>query len=256
MRIGIDLNTSEVQAAIRSHRTLVASRAAEALNGTAQAVQAAEVAEIQKTFFQPTRWILNSTVIEWARRDNLNAKVTFRDLRGGFINRVRPSAALQVQVDGGVRGQKRSEVRLSWLGGQTIYMIPGRFAEKDANGNPSRGELAKILSILGVLNRGDNRASRKGKPRARQRRKAPEYFVVLGKGDVLDRSGNALAPGIYRKGAMDRPLPVYVFTRGPPRYRPRLRWWETAKQAGTAAAPKAWQAAWAGAGRSAGGRAG
>jgi hypothetical protein len=224
--ISITLDTKPLQDLLRKTNRDMATAAYKALNQTAQDVQAALKAEMQKVFYKPTPYVLNSTEIAWARRDNLQAAVQFRNrlgnLRGGD-----PADMIGAQVFGGTRSQKRSEIRLGALssGGQAIYMMPARFAQYDANGNPSRGELSIIMSQLGVLNRGDNRAARRGK---RTRKARTEYFAIFGRGEGFSLMGNALAPGIYRKNAAGRPLPVYFFMKGRPQYRKRLRWHEVA----------------------------
>jgi len=114
--------------------------------------------------------------------------------------------------------------------------MPARFATYDANGNPSRGELVRILSQLGVLNQGDNRAARRGKPR-RRRKVQTEFFVIWGRGEGFDLSGNALAPGIYKKNRAGRPLPVYFFMKGPPQYSKRLDWFGVARKKAAERAP-------------------
>jgi hypothetical protein len=226
MQIAINLPAEQLTAALQanSHRLLTASY--KALNKTAQDVQVALQAEMKRAFFKPTPYFLNSTSIKWAKRDNLQAEVGFRE-RAGNIRGGSPEAMLGTQVYGGTRPQKRSEVRIQGLrpGGGALYMMPARFAKLDGNGNPSRGELGVILSQLGVLLRGDNRAARTGK---RARKVRTEYFAIFGRGEGLDHLGNALAPGIYRKAANGRPLPVYFFMKDAPKYRKRLNWHEVA----------------------------
>jgi hypothetical protein len=227
MQIGISLPTEEFRAAIQANSSRLRNAAYKALNKTAQDVQQALQAEMKRVFYKPTPYVLNSTSIKWARRDDLVAEVGFRE-RAGNIRGGSPQEMIGTQVYGGTRAQKRSEIRIQGLrpGGAPLYMMPARFAQYDANGNPSRGELTQIMSQLNVLLRGDNRAARRGK---RTRKSRTEYFAIFGRGEGTDLSGNALAPGIYRKNAAGRPMPVYFFMKDAPRYRKRLNWHEVAR---------------------------
>jgi hypothetical protein len=228
MQIGVTFPTEQLRAAMQANSRRLANASYKALNRTAQDVQAALRQEMIRVFFRVTPYILNSTTILWARRDRLVAEVGFRD-KGIFSPRGTPSQIIGTQVDGGTRRQKRSEVRVQFLrpGSGQLYMMPARFAQYDNWGNPSSCELSIILSQLGLLNRGDNRAARQGK---RTRKVRTQYFAIFGRGEGYSLAGNALAPGIYRHNAAGRPLPVYFFMKGAPKYRKRLAWHEIARK--------------------------
>lgn len=213
-----------------------------ALNKTAEGTQADLKDKIRETFFRVTPWVLNSTRIQWATERDLTATVTFKDAYVGGGGKTKPVKALQVQVEGGTRPQKKAERRLSDVSGKQIYMMPGRFAQLDRNGNPSTGQLVKILSVLGALDSGNNQR-RKMRRRGRLK-KGEEYFAVfrMGEADVFRWDGQTLPPGIYRKGAGGRPLPIYVFMKGPPQYRRRLAWRETARSSVAKRLPAAFAA--------------
>lgn len=197
-----------------------------AVNEVATDVKTALVGEMRATFYKPTPFVLNSLMIDWARDDDLAATVRVKDLgaRGGVV-----SKALMTQIAGGTRAQKRSEQRLTYAapGGDRVFMMPARFAKLDAYGNPSKGELTAILSQVGVLNRGDNKAARTSK---RTRKTRDTYFAVFATGEALSNTGEALKPGIYRQHSSGRPLPVYVFFKAAPQYRRRLAWHEVAER--------------------------
>jgi hypothetical protein len=230
MRVGINLPIEQLVATMQANSRRLPDAAARALNATAQEVQQALKAEMRRVFYQPVPYVLNSTTIVWARRERLQAEVTFRE-RTGNLRGGSPEQMIGTQVNGGPRAQKRSELRLQDLrpGGGALYMMPARFAQYDGYGNPSRGELTRILSQLGVLLRGDNRAARRGK-RRRRSKPVTEYFAVFAMGEEMDLSGNALAPGIYRRNAYGRPLPVYFFMKRRPQYKRRLDWHGIARQ--------------------------
>jgi hypothetical protein len=240
MKIGISLPTEQFLQAIKANSDRLRDAAYKSLNSDAQDVQEALRKEMIAKFYRVTPYILNSTTIDWAKRDKLEATVGFRD-KEIYSRKGTPSEFIRTQVNGGVRRQKASEVRIQWLADSrigTLYMMPARFAKYDNWGNPDKGELSIILSQLGVLNRGDNRASRTGK---RSRKARTEYFAIFGRGEGLDLSGNALAPGIYRRNAAGRPLPVYFFMKRQPQYAKRLDWHEVARATIQAKAQANWK---------------
>ncbi len=228
MKLEFPVDPAAWRAAMDARARQVRSAQRRALNRTAEGTQGDLKEKVKQTFFQVTPWVLNSTRVKYASNSNLEAVVAFKDAYVGGA-KLAPVKTLQVQVDGGTRPQKRAERRLSFLSGTTVYMMPARFAELDRYGNPRPSQLVKILSVLGALDPGNNRNRKR---RQRGRRRNEEYFAIFrrGEGDSFRWNGDALAPGIYRKGAGGRPLPVYVFMKGAPTYRPRLAWRETAER--------------------------
>ncbi|MDQ1079705.1 hypothetical protein [Pseudoroseomonas cervicalis] len=227
MQLTLDVNPHTWRLAMEAKARRLRSAQRRVLNTTAQGTQSDLREKVRTTFFKATPWVLNSTRIQWATERDLTAVVTFKDAYTGG-SRTKPVSALQLQAEGGTRIQKRAELRLSLISGTRVFMMPGRFAELDRNGNPRTGQLIKILSVLGALNPGDNQ---RRKRRQRGLRRGEEYFAIfrMGEGRTTKWDGSTLPPGIYRKGSGGRPLPVYVFMRSAPRYRPRLAWRETAK---------------------------
>ena len=236
LRSSFSLDVRPVQEAVQSLRSRALSAGVRAANNTAVDVRDAIRQEVRAAFRNVVPFVVNAVrVTHWAKREEPQAVVdvarTF-GVRGEQVDDI-----FRTQVYGGTRKHKLAEIRIGWLspGGRPIYMMPARFATYDSKGNPSRGELTQILSQLGVLNRGDNRAARKAK---RVRKPQTEYFVIWSRGEAFNSSGWDLKPGIYRRNSAGRALPVYMFMKGKPQYRKRLQWHETARKTVAASAPK------------------
>lgn len=260
MRVTLDIDTSGALADLRSHRNTIRRAAIWTANRTAEDVKTALQGEMQRGFSRTskattTKFVLNSLQTDYAKAGaaEIEAVVRTRDFgtRG-----VTARDILAPHVFGGSRPAKRSEIRVGWAapGGQPVYMVPGKFAKLDANGNPDRGELVLILSQLGVLNEGDSAGQVRRRRRAQRRR--TQYFAIWGHGEAWTDFGNMLKPGIYRRNQYGRALPVYVFMKGQPRYRKRLNWFETAAKTVREKAQPNFEAEVAGARRRAAGAAG
>lgn len=161
-----------------------------ALNRTAEAVKAAEVAAMMAKFDRPTRFTLNSLYIKPAKKSALEARVWVKD----YASKAQaPTWWLMPEVMGGARGQKRSEKLLAGKGilpgGK--YLMPGKGMKLDGSGNVSRGQMQKILSGLGA--QGDRHANSTDSRRSAGNGKR---FFVLGKGagalGIAERSGKGI----------------------------------------------------------------
>lgn len=143
----------------RLERDQLPFAAALALTRTAQAVQGELRSEMQSVFDRPTRATIESTYIQPATKDKIEAYVWIKDGRqrsgGGVVGQKgawdKGRAAidwLSPEVYGGPRSHKGFEKMLQRKGvlapGQ--YVVPGRGAPLDQHGNIKRGELNKILS--------------------------------------------------------------------------------------------------------------
>lgn len=191
-------------------------------------------AEMRQVFDRPRRETLNA--LKWI--DNTGpgaATIAWRD--DGFVGKgtVTPSSWLRVQILGGVRGQKGSERRLQFSrggAGQTVYLVPTRYAPTDAYGNVSGPRMVKILSDLQALGgegQGFDGNRREGK-KSRGRRRREGYFAIwpgtqgrrLPSGKLMP---NNLPPAIYQRfgsGAGEFIRPVFIFARTAPTYTARL----------------------------------
>lgn len=186
--------------------------------------------EMRRVFDRPTPYAINS--VAWV--ENLPgpaAAVVFRGStdpvsRAGQFKGAHEAADqgyLKAQIYGGVRRQKASEIRLQRLRivNQQIYVVPTKYADLDAFGNISRGQIIKILSALEALGGPGQGFDSNRKPgrKGRGRRRAEEYFAVW------PGTNGQLPPAIYRRygrGASAFVRPVLIFAKKAATYRPRL----------------------------------
>jgi hypothetical protein len=149
MRDNIDKIVREMRGLSKSK---VPIAAAKALTFTAERVQAAEKAELERVFDRPTRWTLNSVFKRSATTSRLFARVWIKDEASSGVP---ASKYLPVHIDGGNRPHKRFEKALIHYGlmPADMYAVPGRRARMDGNGNISRGQIVQILSALGAAER-------------------------------------------------------------------------------------------------------
>ena len=209
-----------------------------ALNRTAAAIHQAINAEMPRVFDRPTPYTLRGLRVVRSSKDNLTARVDFRDAPGSGIAADR---YLAPQVYGGGRSRKRFEHALERVssGG---YFVPGAGAELDAYGNMSRGQLVRVLSYLQAFGeqgyranataRTRKRAAKMGKSEGGHRRiNGVVYFVSRGKGSMSGNREQRLPAGVWRKsgthGADVKPVLLAVDA---PTYAPLLSFYETADE--------------------------
>lgn len=110
----------------------------------AQAVKTEAVARMDTAFDRPTPYTKNAFWVRAATKSNPVAEVYTREFAG---KGVAAGKYLAPNVYGGQRRQKRSEVLVSGLAGQQVYMVPD-LVPKDAYGNVNRGQIVRMLSAL------------------------------------------------------------------------------------------------------------
>jgi len=209
--IDIRLDTAPLAGLVDRYAKRVRYATYTALNRTAIQVRQDEQAEMRRVLDRPTPYTLNSVGIDFATRDDLTARVRFKD---GLGNKTRSAERwVGLQARGGRRGMKASEGVLSrnLLGGRQVYLVPTKYAPLDAYGNVSRGAIVKILSSIRALGENSRSTTRK----SRGVRRTEEYFAVYDK-----RPG--LPPGIYRRlrtAFGNGVLPIFFFARQAPDYR-------------------------------------
>lgn len=182
---------------------------------TAKAAQMALKDEIGRVFDNPTPWILNSTYILAAKKNNPKAVVYAREWGG-----TPAPTTLTPQIEGGERQYKRSEGALR-AGGYLPngwQVAPGPGAKRDKYGNINRGQLQQVLSGLRVQ-RDVHQNRRQGKP--------TEFFVIR------PSTSNPLQPGVWQRVGR-RPTLILTFIQRP-NYSQRLDWHGVALRAGEAA---------------------
>jgi len=126
---------------------------ATALTRTAQAVQAAQRAEMLDVFDRPTDRTLGSVFVRPATAARLESVVGVADgsFSVGGLGRA-PLNWLRWQISGGARTLKAFEKRLVSAGAMPddFRAVPGKFARLDAFGNISGGQLRQIFSQLRI----------------------------------------------------------------------------------------------------------
>ena len=174
--------------------------------------------EFRKVFDKPTPFIMRSVAVD-VDDQKLTARIT-----PSYFGRepLDPQQVLQAQEFGGQRAPKRFELALQAMGALPAgwYVVPGKYARRDAYGNMERGQLRQILAQLRLKT--EERRNRKGINA--QRRAGGTYFVV--------RPGGDRQPGIYQREFMGRGVtPVLIFVSGT-QYRSRLGMDRIGKEAG------------------------
>lgn len=179
----------------------------------AREAKGALVSGMQAAFDRPTRWTLGGVYVEPATKASPVATVHLKDVGGGAT--VPAGKYLRPQILGGARQLKGYERRLAMRAGYVT--VPGKWAEMDAHGNISRGQLNAIKARLNLFNvRPGGPDYGFGGARRRGARRREEYFIVpLGRTEASHPGMGHLPPGIYRRGDEygGAPLLVLAFVR-------------------------------------------
>lgn len=184
-----------------------------ALTRTAIACRDRMAAHMRKAFRDPVPYTLGATRAAPATPASMSAAVYLRD----FASKGTPAAKyLGAEINGGPRGQKRSERALAAIGilQSGGFVAPGAGARLDAHGQQSRGEIVQILSGLEAFGEQGYRANKRSAGRGAG--KVGQIFAVRQGGN---RPG--LQPGIYRRLPGGKVTPLMKFISRP-NYRVRL----------------------------------
>jgi hypothetical protein len=234
---------------IRDQGRAIARAQLEALDRLGDDVRVAEVLEIDDSFDRPTSFTRSAIFLQRTKNKVPEVRVGIKDDFGtgqrGAVRWLRP------QIEGGSRAQKSFERAIRGLGVMdgTQYIVPGAYAQLDAYGNISRGQLMQILSQLRTFTGaetqsrnlprdGDYERNRSGRTpgqvrRAAYRRAGGQYFAV----GPYQRGG--LRPGIYQRQVASRrmvgpaspkPRPVMIFVERVA-YEQRFAFWSAGEYA-------------------------
>lgn len=171
-----------------------------ALLKTAQAVKAAEIAEMGRVFDRPTRWTLGAMKVGPTKDFTVRVGVLDPD---GYYKRA--NFYLGTQIYGGARKVKAFERALQRAGVMPAgwFAVPGEKAKMDAYGNQSVGEIKQILSWFNAAepyagstqNMTDQTRAKRRK--GSRKKRGFEYFAIM----PFRRGSEGLRPGIYRRTA-------------------------------------------------------
>lgn len=183
MQIKIESNFADIQRQFSHMRKQVTFAGAVALTKTAVDARSELVRALPSIIDRPVPYTLNSMYVKKASPSRMESEVGFKD------NYSSGSAAeskhyLMALINGGPRRTKRFEGRLIMTGklSRGEHLVPTKFADIDAFGNVSRGQITKILSQLKTaVVLGDNSNASDSK-RSRAKRAVEEYFWSGGPG--------------------------------------------------------------------------
>lgn len=215
---------------------------AKALTLTAKEAQAETYREFERKFDRPTPFTMRSLFIKPATKRDLTAEVFVKDRAIGGKNPNSIAAMLRHQFGGGPRIVKVMETALRREGllGREEFVVPGAGAKLDRYGNVSRGQLAQILSQIGVGGSGYDNAPTQSRRSRRNVARAGKIFWSRGPGMPSAGSYRGamkkfdLSSGVYDgtsyqhlpRGAWMRAgrgvKPLLLVVGGAPNYRRRI----------------------------------
>lgn len=175
---------------------------AKALTRTAQAVQRAIPAALERDLDRPNQFTKQGTFIIPARRDKLEAVIGFKDRQARYM---------RLQIEGGSRTPTARGIKL-----------PGNVT-LDQYGNIPRGVIAKLIASART---GKYGAAVKKRLGINARGKAPSDLSLF-YGQPKGRPD--LPVGIYRR-MPNGIIPVIVFSQKAAKYRPRFKFRELAER--------------------------
>jgi hypothetical protein len=222
MKLGVLHNLPQVERILIAQGKAVRPAAREAMNRTVDWSETDLVREMRVVFDRPTRYTLKALFKRYASTSNLEAILWFKQRSAD-----RDDLWARPQIFGGGRDVKPFELRLQRAGllPSGWMVVPGGAMPLDAYGNPSRGELSRILNVLGAFTEaGYNKANaattaRLRKGNAKRGVYGFEYWV-----NKVGSKNHHIPPGIYRRvytgfGQSLKPMLIFISRA---RYRARL----------------------------------
>jgi hypothetical protein len=222
VKLGVTDNLGEIKLALAAKRQAARPALREAINRVVDWAETDLVREEKSVFDRPTPYTLKALFKRYASTSNLTAVLWFKQRRADIDD-----LWAGPQIFGGTRAIKPFELRLQRAGllPSGWMVVPGGAMPLDAYGNPSRGEISRILNVLGTFTEaGYNKANaatvgRLGKGNAKRGIYGFEYWV-----NRVDAKQRHLPPGIYRRvhtgfGQSLKPMLIFVSRAS---YRARL----------------------------------
>lgn len=240
MRIRVKSDLQKIPSEITKFERQVPYATSVALNRTADEIKRSIVDQMPRVFDRPTPYTLRSLRVDYARKSDLKAHVTFRDAAGKGTS---ADKYLSPQVYGGGRSQKRSERAFEGVGVLKGYLVPGGAARLDAYGNHSRGQVIQLLSYFQAFGEQGYRANATekgiarlakisgGKKKGYKKINGVVYFISRGKGSMSGNREQVLPAGIWqKKGTHGVDVSPVLLSVDAPQYTQRLPFYETAQE--------------------------
>lgn len=204
LKITVTHNLDAVRRTFGVQAKQVNFAAAVALTRTAQDVQRAIPAALEKALDNPTEFTKRGTYIRPARRDRLESEVGFRPVQARYM---------ALQIEGGTVQPNAAGIKL-----------PGNI-QLNAFGNIPRGTIARLKAAAKDGSLGPAIAKRLNVQGNRRKGAAP---IQLFYGQPAGRGWDNAPVGIWRRippatpGGKGKLVPVVLFDQKPARYRARF----------------------------------
>lgn len=222
-----------------------------AINDMAFMVRKKQMETVNSVFDRPKPQTVKNFFVRKATKENLEATFWFDQIYGKKYDQY-----ILPQIEGGRRQMKRSEQRLG------RFYVPGMGAKIDPYGNMQGGQITQILSYLrrfGDVAGYDMNRTTRSESRKSSKTKALEYFMVTNRrgglkpgvymrtekrggftSTGLPRTSRKMAVGAFQAGKTvgkfhsviraRGAIPVMVFAKKAPSYRPRFPFFEVANK--------------------------
>lgn len=214
MKLDVRHNIPDVRRWLNATQQDVRRATREAINRVADQAKVDVSAEMARVFDRPVPFTLRSLRVYYANTATLTAKLWFRQRSAD-----QDKLWAVPQIEGGSREIKPLELRLQRAGllPKGWLVVPGAAMPLDAYGNMNRGEVSRILNVLGTyMEAGYNKANQKTKDRLRKGTKSSYGFAYwVNPVPGRPRHQQHLQPGIYRRvytgfGQSVKPMLIFI----------------------------------------------
>ena len=211
---------------------------AKALTRTAVGVMGEVRRELPTILDRPIPFTVSSIRYGKATRSDLNSRVYISDDAPKGLS---PRKYLKAEIEGGPRGDKRSEKSMKAMGvlGGGQQWVAGRGADLDAFGNVPGSQMVQIMSRVAGFRDGGYRANATASTRNRLIRQGVavtangfDFFVKRGKGGrplgiyKIVSAGTKATPGVRGTSVRAAIQPALIFVNKRPDYKPRFHFEE------------------------------
>jgi len=214
VKIAIRHNFPQVQRALVQQGQKANGAIREALNRTAEWAATDVGREMRRVFDRPVPFTLRSLRVFYATTSKLEATLWFKQRSAD-----QDKLWAVPQIEGGQRDMKPMELRLQRAGilPRGWHVVPGAAMPLDGFGNISRGEVSRILNVLGTYREsGYSKANAKTVARLRKgNEKKGAYGFAYWVNPIGAGRQPHLQPGVYRRvytafGTSLKPMLIFV----------------------------------------------